>query len=55
MQKEIPKKKSTLEDYSIGTRLSIKLNASYISNVIDTPNEKDNLIVKKKAFSGKPL
>tara|TARA_B100000575_G_scaffold205639_1_gene167042 strand:+ start:1161 stop:2123 length:963 start_codon:yes stop_codon:yes gene_type:complete len=38
---------------TIGPRLSIKLNASYISNVIDTPNEKDNLIVKKKAFSGK--
>ena len=32
---------------TIGPRLSIKLNASYISNVIDTPIEKDNLIVKK--------
>ncbi len=38
---------------TIGPRLSIKLNASYISNVIDTPSEKDNLILKKKAFSGK--
>ena len=38
---------------TIGPRLSIKLNASYISNVIDTPIKKDNLIVKKKAFSGK--
>ena len=38
---------------TIGPRLSIKLNASYISNVIDIPIEKDNLIVKKKAFSGK--
>ena len=38
---------------TIGPRLSIKLNASYNSNVIDTPIEKDNLIVKKNAFSGK--
>ena len=38
---------------TIGPRLAIKLEAGYISNVIDTPSTNSPLTVKKKAFSGK--
>jgi len=38
---------------SIGPRLSIKLNASYIANVVDLPSQNSPLQIKKKAFSGK--
>ncbi|MGB2458533.1 MAG: electron transfer flavoprotein subunit alpha/FixB family protein [Flavobacteriales bacterium] len=37
----------------IGPRLSIDLDASYISNVVETPSESSPITIKKKAFSGK--
>ena len=37
----------------IGPRLSVDLDASYISNVVETPSEISPITVKKKAFSGK--
>ena len=37
----------------IGPRLSINLDASFISNVVDIPSETSPLTIKKKAFSGK--
>lgn len=37
----------------IGPRLSVNLDASYISNVIETPSESSPVTIKKKAFSGK--
>ena len=37
----------------LGPRLSIALEASFISNVVDIPSETSPLTVKKKAFSGK--
>lgn len=37
----------------IGPRLSIKMDASFISNVIDIPIEVSPINIKKKAFSGK--
>ena len=37
----------------IGPRLSIDLDASYISNVVEIPSESSPIIIKKKAFSGK--
>ena len=37
----------------IGPRLSVNLDASYISNVIETPSERSPITIKKKAFSGK--
>ena len=38
---------------SIGPRLSIDLDASFISNVVETPSESSPITIKKKAFSGK--
>ena len=38
---------------SIGPRLSIDLDASFISNVIDIPSKTFPITIKKKAFSGK--
>ena len=37
----------------IGPRLSIDLDASYISNVVEIPTESFPITIKKKAFSGK--
>ncbi|MEC8273247.1 MAG: electron transfer flavoprotein subunit alpha/FixB family protein [Bacteroidota bacterium] len=37
----------------IGPRLSIDLDASFISNVVETPSESSPITIKKKAFSGK--
>ena len=37
----------------IGPRLSIDLDASYISNVVEIPSESSPFTIKKKAFSGK--
>ena len=37
----------------IGPRLSVNLDASYISNVIEIPSEISPITIKKKAFSGK--
>ena len=37
----------------IGPRLSIDLDASYISNVVETPSESSPITIMKKAFSGK--
>ena len=37
----------------IGPRLSIDIDASYISNVIEIPSESTPITIKKKAFSGK--
>ena len=37
----------------IGPRLSINLDASYISNVVEIPSESSPFTIKKKAFSGK--
>ena len=37
----------------IGPRLSVNLDGSYISNVIETPSESSPVTIKKKAFSGK--
>tara|TARA_B100000963_G_scaffold70781_1_gene58994 strand:+ start:2600 stop:3565 length:966 start_codon:yes stop_codon:yes gene_type:complete len=37
----------------IGPRLSVNLDASYISNVIEIPSESSPITIKKKAFSGK--
>ncbi|MDC3029798.1 electron transfer flavoprotein subunit alpha/FixB family protein, partial [Flavobacteriales bacterium] len=34
-------------------RLSIDLDASFISNVVETPSESSPITIKKKAFSGK--
>ena len=37
----------------IGPRLSINLDASFISNVVEIPSESSPITIKKKAFSGK--
>ena len=37
----------------IGPRLSIDLDASYISNVVDIPSDTAPITIRKKAFSGK--
>ena len=37
----------------IGPRLSIKMNASFIANVVDIPMQTSPITIKKKAFSGK--
>ena len=37
----------------IGPRLSIDLDASYISNVVEIPSKSSPITIKKKAFSGK--
>lgn len=38
---------------SIGPRLSIKMDASFIGNVVNIPSFEEKLSVKKKSFSGK--
>ena len=38
---------------TIAPRLAVKLNAGFISNVVDIPSNNAPLIVKRKAFSGK--
>ena len=38
---------------SIGPRLSIDLDAAFISNVVDIPSKNTPITIKKKAFSGK--
>ena len=38
---------------TIGPRIAVKMDASFISNTVDVPNESSPLVVKKKSFSGK--
>lgn len=38
---------------TIGPRIAIKMDASFISNTVDIPTEASPLVVKKKSFSGK--
>lgn len=38
---------------TIGPRLSVKLDASFISNVVDIPQQASPFVIKKKSFSGK--
>ena len=38
---------------TIGPRLAVKMEASFISNTVDVPTEVSPLVVKKKSFSGK--
>lgn len=38
---------------TIGPRLSVRLNASFISNVVEVPQSTNPLKIKKKSFSGK--
>jgi electron transfer flavoprotein alpha subunit len=38
---------------SIGPRIAVKIDASFISNVVEVPSKSSPLKVKKKAFSGK--
>ena len=38
---------------TVGPRISVKLNASFISNAVEIPQSHNPLIVKKKSFSGK--
>ena len=42
-----------IQEKCIGPRLSIDLDASYISNVVETPSVSSPITIKKKAFSGK--
>lgn len=38
---------------TVGPRISVKLDASFISNAVEIPQSHNPLIVKKKSFSGK--
>lgn len=38
---------------TIGPRVAVKMDASFISNTVDVPSESSPLLVKKKSFSGK--
>lgn len=38
---------------TIGPRIAVKMDASFISNTIDLPIESNPLVIKKKSFSGK--
>ncbi len=38
---------------TIGPRIAVKMDASFISNSIEVPTESSPLVVKKKSFSGK--
>lgn len=38
---------------TIGPRVAVKMDASFISNTVDVPSQSSPLLVKKKSFSGK--
>ena len=38
---------------TIGPRVAVKMDASFISNTVEVPSESSPLVVKKKSFSGK--
>ena len=38
---------------TIGPRVAVKMDASFISNTVEVPSDSSPLVVKKKSFSGK--